>query len=406
MSASTSSMLRERREARRRAVRRRRIASVLVLAAVAAGAVFGVLEAVGRTGGEGSPPPAGPQPLDPPAAPASPPRVETQAAPARNAKVTIAAVGDIVMGSAPNLPPHGGSGFFSDVDGEIAGDVVLGNLEGTLSSGGSSKCGAGSSSCFAFHTPVSYARWLKQAGFTVMNLANNHAFDYGPEGQRQTIAALRRRGLRFTGRPGQITVVEVKGVRVAVLGFAPYPWAQDLNDVAAARRLVRRAGEEADLVVVTFHGGAEGSDRQHVPHGTEFFLGENRGDERAFAHAVVDAGADLVVGHGPHVLRGMEWYRDRLIAYSMGNFAGYGVFSLSGVLSVSGILHVTLDADGSWAGGELVPTRLVGQGVPAMDPAERAHGIVRVLSRQDFGRRAMRITRAGVLQPPRGGHPG
>lgn len=187
-----------------------------------------------------------------------------------------------------------------------------------------------------------------------------------------------------------------------MLGFAPYPWAQDLTDIRAARRLVRTAAERADLVFVTFHGGAEGSDRTHVPHGTEFFLGENRGDERAFAHAVVDAGADLVIGHGPHVLRGMEWYKHRLIAYSMGNFAGYGVFSLSGVLSVSVVLRVTLHADGSWVRGELVPTELVGQGVPALDPAERAHGIVRALSQADFGRRGMRVTRAGVLQPPAG----
>ncbi len=127
-------------------------------------------------------------------------------------------------------------------------------------------------------------------------------------------------------------------------------------------------------MIVTFHGGAEGSDKTHVPNGTEYFLGENRGNLRAFSHAVVDAGADLVVGHGPHVLRGMEFYKGRLIAYSMGNFAGYGVFSLSGPLGVSGVLKATLRADGTWVKGRLVATRLVGEGVPALDPAESAHG--------------------------------
>jgi hypothetical protein len=323
----------------------------------------------------------------------------TQAVPKRSEVrlVTFAATGDIVMGSTPNLPPDGGRGFFSGVQADLAADVVLGNLEGTLSVGGASKCGAGSSNCFAFQTPPGYARWLKRAGFTVMNLANNHAYDFDPSGQRQTIAALRKVGLLHTGRPGEIALVKVGGTRVALVGFASYPWAASLTDIAGARKLVRRAARLADVVVVTMHAGAEGSDRQHVTRKTELFLGENRGNPVAFAHAVVDAGADLVVGHGPHVLRGMEWYRGRLIAYSMGNFAGYKVFSLGGPLSVSGILRVTLRSDGTFETGMLVPTILAGEGVPALDPAETAHGMVRKLSKDDFGKKAVRIDPNGVL---------
>ncbi len=311
--------------------------------------------------------------------------------------VAIVATGDIVMGSTPNLPSDGGRSFFSDVQTDLAGDVVLGNLEGTLSTGGGSKCGKGSTNCFAFQTPPSYARWLQQAGFTVMNLANNHAYDFGAGGLRQTTDALARVGLEWTGRPGQVTVQKVAGIRVALVGFAPYPWAQSLTDIAAAKKLVRRAARSADVVVVTMHAGAEGGDRQHVERGTELFLGENRGDSMRFAHAVVDAGADLVVGSGPHVLRGMEWYKGRLIAYSLGNFAGYKVFSLGGPLSTSGILRVTLRGDGKFEAGRLVPTHLVGAGLPAIDPAEAAHGAVRTLSRQDFGARAVKISRDGIL---------
>ena len=311
--------------------------------------------------------------------------------------VAIVATGDIVMGSTPNLPSDGGRSFFSDVQTDLAGDVVLGNLEGTLSTGGGSKCGKGSTNCFAFQTPPSYARWLQQAGFTVMNLANNHAYDFGAGGLRQTTDALAGVGLEWTGRPGQITVQKVGGIRIAVVGFAPYPWAQSLTDIAAAKKLVRKAARSADVVVVTMHAGAEGSDRQHVTRGTELFLGENRGDSMRFAHAVVDAGADLVVGSGPHVLRGMEWYKGRLIAYSRGNFAGYKVFSLGGPLSTSGILRVTLRGDGKFEAGRLVPTHLVGPGLPAIDPAEAAHGVVRTLSREDFGARAVKISRDGIL---------
>ena len=311
--------------------------------------------------------------------------------------VAIVATGDIVMGSTPNLPSDGGRSFFSDVQTDLAGDVVLGNLEGTLSTGGGSKCGKGSTNCFAFQTPPSYARWLQEAGFTVMNLANNHAYDFGAGGLRQTTDALAGVGLEWTGRPGQVTVQKVAGIRVALVGFAPYPWAQSLTDVAAAKKLVRKAARSADVVVVTMHAGAEGSDRQHVKRGTELFLGENRGDSMRFAHAVVGAGADLVVGSGPHVLRGMEWYKGRLIAYSLGNFAGYKVFSLGGPLSTSGILRVTLRGDGKFEAGRLVPTHLVGAGLPAIDPAEAAHGVVRTLSREDFGARAVKISSDGIL---------
>ncbi len=319
---------------------------------------------------------------------------------AADSVITIAAVGDIVMGSTPNLPPDGGRTFFDGVVADLSGDVVLGNLEGTLSSGGSSKCSSGSTDCFAFQTPPSYARWLNGAGFTVMNLANNHAFDFGPAGQAQTLAALRRHGLLTTGRPGEIALQQVGDVKVAIVGFAPYPWAQRLTDIPAARALVRKAAAEADVVIATMHAGAEGTDHTHTRRGTETYLGENRGNVVAFAHAVVAAGADLVVGHGPHVLRGMEWYQGRLIAYSLGNFAGYRVFALGGPLSTSGILRVTLRGDGTYETGLLVPTRLVGVGTPALDPSEAAHGIVRRLSRADFGARGARITPTGTIARP------
>ena len=241
--------------------------------------------------------------------------------------VTIAATGDIVMGATPRLPPAGGVRFFAAVAPSLRGGVVLGNLEGTLPQGGASKCSPASTSCFAFQTPPSYARRLSDAGFTVLNLANNHAFDPGRSGLQQTIAALDRHESRHTGRPGEIAYQRVGAIRVAVVDLAPYPWAQGPERSHGCAGARARGGPRADVVVVTMHAGAEGRGHAHTPRATEYFLGENRGNVRAFAHAVVDAGADLVAGHGPHVLRGMEWYRGRLIAYSLGNFAGYKVFA-------------------------------------------------------------------------------
>jgi hypothetical protein len=165
--------------------------------------------------------------------------------------------------------------------------------------------------------------------------------------------------------------------------------------------MVAAAARDADVVIVMIHAGAEGSGMTRVPHGPETFLGEPRGDSRAFTHAVIDAGADLVVGSGPHVMRGMEVYRHRLIAYSLGNFAGYKVFGLGGTLSTSGVLQVTLAADGRFLDGRLRPTALVGAGTPA--PGGGAIPLVRSLSVEDFGAHAARIGADGTISAPSAG---
>jgi poly-gamma-glutamate capsule biosynthesis protein CapA/YwtB (metallophosphatase superfamily) len=310
---------------------------------------------------------------------------------------TFSAVGDVMMGSTPDLPPRGGELYFSGVQRSIRADVALANLEGTLSTGGSSKCGASSTSCFAFHTPPSYARWLRGAGFTILSVANNHAADFGPVGERQTLAALAHERLLHTGRPGEITVQMTRGIRVAVIGFAPYPWAQSLTDIGAAKRLVARARQRADAVIVTMHAGAEGVAHQHVRPGTETFLGENRGNPLAFAHAVVDAGADLVVGSGPHVLRGIEWYRGRLIVYSLGNFGGYGAFVLSGPLATTAILRVEMRGNGTVVAARRVAARVEEPGIPVLDPSRAAYSLVRSLSRADFGSAGATVSATGRI---------
>jgi hypothetical protein len=387
--------LQARRRAQRRRIRRRRQALLGVLSAIVVTVGVGI-----ALRGSGSPAPVAsasaattttPTPTTPtlPVAPTTP---------APGSPISLAVVGDTVMGSLPyGLPPDGGASLFSRVDSLLTGDVVLGNLEGTLSSGGGSKCGGGGSNCFAFQTPPSYARWLKRAGFTVMNLANNHAFDFGPSGRRQTVAALNRVGIRNTGRPGTMAVQTVRGQRVAILGFAPYTWADSLLDIPRAKRRVEKAARGAQIVIVMIHAGAEGSDRTHVPAGGESSFGENRGNSRAFSHAAIDAGADLVVGSGPHVMRGMEVYKERLIAYSLGNFMGYEVFSLGGTLSTSAVLQVTIDPDGAFRSGRIRPTQLVGAGVPA--PGGGAVALVQGLSRQDFGARAPRVGGDGTIRP-------
>jgi hypothetical protein len=194
--------------------------------------------------------------------------------------------------------------------------------------------------------------------------------------------------------------VEARGVRIAVVGFASYPWSNNVADLTSAAGVVRRAAERADLVVVQVHMGAEGGDRTRVRPGTEMFLGENRGDPVRFAHTVVEAGADLVVGHGPHVMRGIEFHQGRMIAYSLGNFAGYRSLGYNGIVGVGGVLKVSLRADGSFVSGSLVPTVMAAPGLPRPDPRRQAVSLVGGLSTQDFPATGARIASDGTITPP------
>jgi poly-gamma-glutamate capsule biosynthesis protein CapA/YwtB (metallophosphatase superfamily) len=299
--------------------------------------------------------------------------------------ITLEWVGDIALSAERGLPPGGLTSALAPVRGVLREpDLTLGNLEGTLSVGGASKCGgAGSGNCFAFQAPPSTAGALRSLGFDLVNQANNHSMDYGASGRSQTVAALRAAGVAHTGFPGEITVLRAAGRRAAFVGFAPYPYDADLLDIPAAKALVRKARSEASLVVVFIHAGAEGADELHTPHGTETFLGEDRGEPRGFAHAVIDAGASIVLGSGPHVIRGIERYRGHLIAYSLGNFVGYHTLAGGGVLSESAILRVTLGAVGRVLAGRWIPIRLV-DGLPRPDPTSASAKLVARLSREDF----------------------
>jgi poly-gamma-glutamate capsule biosynthesis protein CapA/YwtB (metallophosphatase superfamily) len=320
------------------------------------------------------------------------------------AGVTFAAVGDTMLGNSPELPSDPGS-YLDHVKGQLSGDVVFGNLEGTLTDvSDSPKCGGEpSGDCYAFRTPPSYARYLAADGFTVMNDANNHSYDFGQEGLEQTIAALHKAGIAQDGLPGEITVVKAGGEKVAVLGFAPYSTTASLLDLPAARALIRRATRQAQIVVVAIHAGAEGTAAQHVTGEEESYLGEDRGNPEEFAKMAIRAGADLVLGSGPHVLRAMEIYRGRLIAYSLGNFSGFHNFDTEGVLGASAVLHVTLEPDGAFRSGRIASVRLVEAGQPVPDPSGEGARIIAKLSREDLGRAAVRVGSKGRILGAVGG---
>jgi len=193
-----------------------------------------------------------------------------------------------------------------------------------------------------------YGKLLKEAGFDVLSLANNHAADFGDYGRESTRKTLDALGIKYAGSDKTrfaMTILEAKGKRIAFIGFAFNDLVPNLNDLTFARQLVEQANKKADLVVVSFHGGAEGLNAQHVLNETEMLGTEKRGNEPLFARTVIDAGADLVLGHGPHVLRGMEIYKDHLICYSMGNFATYGMFNLRAETALTAIFEIKLSPD-------------------------------------------------------------
>ena len=383
------------RETARRRVRRQRRTAVVALA-LAVIVAAGVAAAVGVSSSPGRAARTGSSETRPPTSTATA-TTTTEPDTRPHGTVTIAAVGDTMLGTTPTLPPSPDT-YLARMRSALAGDVVFGNLEGTLTDATASKCGAPSTSCFAFRVPPGFARALHAAGFTVMSNANNHSYDFGQTGEDQTVHALHRAGIAQTGLTGEITTLRVKDFRVAFVGFAPYPNTGPLNDLPAARRIIRRAARRADLVVCAIHAGAEGTAALHLTGGEETYLGEDRGDPEAFAHMAVAAGADLVLGSGPHVLRAMEVYHGRLIAYSLGNFAGYHNFSLEGVLGESAVLRVTLAADGSFRSGRIVSVRLGGAGQPVPDPSGAAAGLVGQLSRADLGARGVRVGPGGIIQ--------
>ena len=323
-------------------------------------------------------------------------------APRQGETLRLALGGDTMMGSPlsrSGLPRDGGAGLF-DAYRELmnAADITFLNLEGVLlDSGRSSKCSDDSKACYAFRTPVSYVQHLVDAGVDVVSIANNHANDFGESGRSTTRETLTGAGVEWTGVIGHRAVIEHDGTRVGFLGFSTSPGQNDLRRTDAARVLVAELASEVDLVVVSFHGGAEGTRAEHVPGAPETYYGEDRGDVRAFAHAVVDAGADLVVGHGPHVLRGVELYRERLVLYSLGNFVTYGGFGLHGPLGLTVLALVDLHPDGRFAGGRLVPGRQVPPGAPRLDPEAEAIARVRALSEEDFGSSAATISADGTI---------
>lgn len=317
--------------------------------------------------------------------------------------IRITAVGDIMLGTNfPNdrLAPNDGAMLLEAMTPYLnQADITFGNLEGVLLDGGEAakKC-KNSSSCYVFRSPPYYANYLRKAGFDVLSLANNHARDFGEEGRTASMEALDTAKLRHSGRVDDIAHLTVNGSSVAFIAYAPFGGSHDLLDIPLAVKQIKELAKNSDLVFVSIHAGAEGKDVQHVPFKNEMFYGEDRGDVVKFSRAVIDAGADLVIGHGPHVPRAMELYKNRLIAYSLGNFLTYQGIRITGENGVAPILNVTLSADGEFKKGQIISARQYRPEGTQLDKKGEAAKIIQQLTKVDFPETQIEFLKDGIFK--------
>ncbi len=317
--------------------------------------------------------------------------------------VTVAAVGDIMMGSdfpSPILPAAGGKHIFDEVRDHLEADVVFGNLEGPLCEGGFTGKNTRSGRSYAFRTPPAFGRNLLDAGFNCMSLANNHARDFGSMGVKSTMSVLDSLGIEHSGPIGDIASLTVKGMNVGLIAFSTYGSSYNILNEGKAYETIRVLSDSFDILIVSFHAGTEGTKALHTRNASEYLYGEPRGNVIKFAHGAIDNGADLILGHGPHVPRGLELYKERLIAYSLGNFVAYGRFSLQGATGKSLVLRAKLDEDGSFVDGKIIPIDIKRPGIPSVDPEHYTTDLIRKLSTEDFKEHAPVIDEEGNITRP------
>ncbi|AXT62769.1 CapA family protein [Aquimarina sp. AD10] len=315
---------------------------------------------------------------------------QTQQKLAKPSQIKIMAVGDIMMGTDfPNesyLPPDG-KGPFDDVNTVLTkADILFGNLEGTLTDEGeNAKRCSDPSKCYSFRSPEKFGKYLEETGFDVMSIANNHIGDFGEIGIKNTSKTLKKHNIAYAGVFAQPSMVfEKNGITYGFCAFAPNKDCLKIHNLTKAKKIVTELKSKVDIVIVSFHGGAEGLDHTHVPRKTERFYGEDRGDVYLFAHTMIDAGADMIIGHGPHVSRGFEIYKNKFIAYSLGNFCTYSRFNLSGIKGYAPIAEIDIDLEGNFIKGMLHSAKQIDEIYPFMDDKKRALKEIKKLTAEDF----------------------
>lgn len=320
--------------------------------------------------------------------------------------VSIIGVGDIMLGTnfphPKYLPPHNGDNlmkglypFLSDAS------ISFGNLEGAFSDTlpVTKRC-QDTANCYAFRSPDFLFKHIVDAGFDVLSMANNHSGDLGVPGRLNTIEQIEKAGLNHVGLLEYPSIViEREGVKFGFCAFAPIKGTCDINDLAEAERIVSSLNNRCDVTVVSFHGGAEGSKYEHLPREREIFLGENRGHVYEFARKMIDAGADVILGHGPHVLRAVDLYKNRFIIYSLGNFCTYSRMKVSGINGLAPILKVYTNKKGEFKKAEVISCKQIKGLGTRIDKQNKAALKLKELTLSDIPEAKLKITEEGLITP-------
>jgi poly-gamma-glutamate capsule biosynthesis protein CapA/YwtB (metallophosphatase superfamily) len=298
------------------------------------------------------------------------------------------------------LPPDSGRFLLANVAPQLRNaDLTFGNLEGiVLDSGGVQKTCSDPSLCYLFRMPRYLAGNLKDAGFDALSTANNHAGDFGDEGRVSTLKVLDSLGIQHAGQlMHPVSVFDHRGIKWGFIAFSPNTGTLSITDIETAEQMVSELDRKVDIVLVSFHGGAEGSKHQHITRQTEEYYGEDRGNVYEFSHRLVDAGADVIFGHGPHVTRAIEVYNNRLIAYSLGNFATYARFNLRGENGIAPMLKVYTSNKGKFFSAEIIPVKQIGEGIPTIDPDKEVIKTLQQLTKDDFPEVPLQISENGKV---------
>lgn len=330
----------------------------------------------------------------------------------------VCAGGDVMLGSnldaattgrasrsasRPGLPPSPDS-LLAPLRPLVAdADVVLVNVEGAIGTGPAGrKCRPGGINCYAFRQEPAAARALRSLaplGEVAGNVANNHAGDAGPAGFQETISHLREAGVGAVGADTVPVLMPLPdGDTLAVLGFSTFSGGADARDLEGVRRRVAAVAARYRRVIVSVHMGAEGVGAQRTSDAEEMFLGEDRGNPVAFARAAVEGGATVVFGHGPHVLRAIEWLGGSLVIYSLGNLLTFGPFSMSEPLNRGGFACVMLSSRGRVLSADFRATRQERPGLVVPDASERAWELIDSLSALDFPTTGARVVDGRVVR--------
>lgn len=343
---------------------------------------------------------------------ATAPDTATQTAISKPQQVTIAIVGDIMMGNtwpADRLPEADGKHLFNDVASILHNsDVACGNLEGVIAPRemGAPRKNPKSKHAFMFKMPPRYVGLLKDAGFHFLGLSNNHIYDFYGAPVAYTEKALADANIGFAGakipgKPnGKHTFAAYKTINGVTYGFTSFGteiYNASLLDYDFVKSTLKEVRKQADVVIVYFHGGAEGSAARHLPVGTEHFLGCNRGDIRTFTHLCIDNGADVVFGSGPHVVRAIELYKQHFIAYSLGNFCTCGM-GIAGLTGLAPCITIAINpADGKFNSGKIHAFRQRYMAGPKTDKSGEVISEIRRLTLSDIKNPALDIAADGTI---------